>query len=146
MANGTAALATLELDPAPLTTPTAIEQAIGEVVADTTIATCAGAWEFEDGGISASTRAKTGDLFVRLYRLQEQFGEIGFSTVARREGRRVLLQRHGEDLRRQFEAALTEAALDEVLDKIIDWPLTILSKVTAVEKAIEQHGFETTSH
>ena len=134
MANG-AAVALVELDP--VTTPTQeneLESRIGETVADAVMAVCAGASDWgADGRLSAATRTRAGDLFVQLYRLQEAAGgELAFHTIALREGKRALLQRYGATLAEQCGVPTTALDFEEVLD----WPLGILRKITAVERAL----------
>jgi hypothetical protein len=72
-----------------------------------------------------------------MFKLQEStLGEIDFGAVARTEGKRVLRERHGVVLQQHFGAALSEAALDAALDEILSWPLDVLRKVTAFERAL----------
>jgi triphosphoribosyl-dephospho-CoA synthetase len=140
MANGAAIALPLELDPAPA--PRAeIERQIGEAVAAAACAVCTGVGDWAaDGALADDTKAKAGDLFVALYWLQEAFGEIHFNVTARREGARVFRQRYAEALRQQFGATLSDAeldaALDTAIDEILSWPLSILTKITAIERAL----------
>ena len=46
------------------------------------------------------------------------------------------MRRYGAELKQHYGAALSGAALDAVLDEIISWPLGILAKMTAVERAL----------
>jgi hypothetical protein len=140
MPNGAAVALPPELDP-----PTRREaahaeiiQRIGNVVADAAIAVCAGIsdWEF-DGRLSGATRTRAGDLFVQLFELQEAtVGLLDFSAVARAEGKRTIMRRHGAALKQHYGAALSAERLDAVLDEIIGWPLDVLAKLTAVERAL----------
>jgi hypothetical protein len=131
----------LDLDPPVITTkaigPTEIEQRIGNTVADAAIMVCAGVGDWEsDGRLAPATRAQAGALFVELFQLQEStLGELDFAAVARAEGKRAIMRRHGAVLAQHYGATLSGAALDRVLDEIIDWPLGILRKVTAAERA-----------
>jgi hypothetical protein len=74
---------------------------------------------------------QVGDLFVRLYQLQQKAALGDFTAVARREGKRVLYQRHGATLRANF----SDVALDAALDELVDRPLAVLRQVTACERA-----------
>jgi hypothetical protein len=136
MPNGVAVALTPALDPAcvKVTTPTEIEQQIGEAVADAAIAVCVGVEEFQDGGLTGATRVRAGDLFVQLYRLQQDtIDKIDFDAVARAEGKRVLWERHAAVMRTQLR--FSETTLDAALDELVDRPLDVLRKVTAVERA-----------
>ena len=95
------------------------------------IAVCAGVEEFQAGGLAPATRMQVGDLFVRLYQLQQKAALGDFTAVARREGKRVLYQRHGATLRANF----SDVALDAALDELVDRPLAVLRQVTACERA-----------
>jgi hypothetical protein len=132
--NGAAVALPRELDPtaAAAVQQTSASERIGEAVADAAIVTYRGAWEHTDGGMSPVTQAKVGDLFVELYRLQERLGEVVFVAIARREGRRVLQERWGETLGQEYGQATLDAAIDEILEG----PLLILARVTAVERAL----------
>jgi hypothetical protein len=136
MPNGVAVALAPALDPAcvKVTTPTEIERQIGEVVATATIAVFAGMQEIQDGGLAPATRARAGDLFVEMFKLQEaNFGEIDFAAVARREAKRILWARYGAAMRERLN--YSEVELDHALDTLIDRPLDVLRKVTAVERA-----------
>ena len=127
--------ATVELNPsfakAAAGKPEILER-IGEVVANAAIAVSVGVEEFRDGGLTGATRAQVGGLFVQMYQLQQAtLGELDFNATARREGKRVLHQRHGASLRANF----SEAALDAALDELVDRPLAVLRQMTAVERA-----------
>jgi hypothetical protein len=104
-------------------------------MADAALAVGAGVLDWEaNGALSGATRARAGDLFVAMYRLQEGVGEINFKAIARREGVRVLWERHGAALSRHCR--LSESALAPTLDEIISWPLDVLAKITATERAL----------
>jgi hypothetical protein len=141
MANGAAALAVLPLDPsitsacAEVDTRNAVEIAIGEVTAAATVMVCTGLEEWAAGGLTGATRIHAGDLFVKLYQLQEEAAlrAIDFDGTARGEGKKTLLQRHGATIRTHLN--LTELALDGALDELIERPLTVLRRVTACERA-----------
>ena len=131
MANGVAVALSHELSP-----PTELEQRIGNAIADATIAICGGIGDWQaDGKLSPTTRTMAGDVFVELYWLQEAtLGQFDFTVVARREGRRALLQRHGAALAQHCRPP--ETAIAPVLDEIIDWPLGILARITADERTL----------
>jgi hypothetical protein len=137
MPNGTAVALPLELLPSfakatPGKPDTEILERIGEVVANAAIAVCAGVEEFQDGGLAPATQMQVGELFVTLIQLQQStLGEIDFATVARREGKRAIMRRHGAMLSKHYSAAVLDAALDELVDR----PLVVLRQVTAIERA-----------
>jgi hypothetical protein len=88
--NGTAAVAFKTACP-----NAQIERRIGELVADLASVVCAGLGDWESG-IAPATQTQAGELFVTLFRLQQEtLGEIDFAAVARREGKRVLWERFG---------------------------------------------------
>jgi hypothetical protein len=137
--NGSAVALALDLPsalvPAKVITPTEVEQRIGEIVAMATIVTFVGMEEVADGGLAPATRARAGDLLVALYRLQEDtLGQIDFDVIARREGKRILWARYGTTMREHLRYANGE--LDAALDTLIDRPLEILHRVTAIERAL----------
>jgi hypothetical protein len=116
--------------PSPIKTavPTAVEQRIGDMLADAAISVCTGMMDgLAYGHLSPSTRARAGDVFVRMYELQEEVARDGidFAAVARVEGRRVLIGR----LMADDDTMPDGAALDEILS----WPLGILADITAKE-------------
>jgi hypothetical protein len=125
--NGVAAVA---FTPACANAQAEIERRIGELVAGAASVVCAGLGDWESG-IAPATQTQAGDLFVELYRLQQTtLGEIDFAAVACREGKRVLWERHGAVLQKHYGPAALDA-----LDEIVTWPLVVLAKVTAVERA-----------
>ena len=141
MPNGAHALAILPLDPTILAkadTLSEVERRIGDVVADAAIAVCGGISDWEnDARLSDATRTRVGDLFVRLFELQETtLGELNFDATARREGKRTIMLRHGATLQQHYGPAMSAERLDAVLDEIIGWPLDALAKVTACERAM----------
>jgi hypothetical protein len=113
----------------------AIERRIGAAVADAVISVCRGLVDWTAAGqLRPSTRARAGDLFVKMYELQEEaaLGGIDFAAVARVEGKRVFIARH-----RAAGTALEGAALD-ALDEMIEWRLGMLAEVTAAELAYQR--------
>jgi hypothetical protein len=134
MANGSAVALPLELDPEPAKEQQSLEVTIGEAVADAVAAILAGVADWgADGRLSPATRTRMGDLFVELYRAQEAAGgELAFHTIALREGKRALVQRYGAVLTEQ--CGVPAATLD--FDEVLNWPLDILRKITAVERAM----------
>ena len=138
MPNGATVALPLELDPPIGREHAEIIERIGATVADAAIAVCAGISDWEaDGRLSGTTRVRTGDLFVQLYELQETtLGKLDFNTTARREGKRTIMRRHGAALKQHYGAALSAERLGAVLDEIIGWPLDVLAKLTAVERAL----------
>jgi hypothetical protein len=90
--------------------------------------------DFEAGGrLTPATRMLGGERIGLLCELQlAHLGEFDFATTVRREGKRVLHQRHGAAFRQHYGVDLPEAALDE----IIGWLLAIVQKVVADERAL----------
>jgi hypothetical protein len=108
---------------APATVPPEIEQRIGDMVADAAIAVVAGVMDWEaQGKLAPATRARAGDLFVRMYELQEEVrlsSGIDFAAVAATGGKRTIMRRYGVVLAEHYGAATLDAALDQMLS----WPL-----------------------
>jgi hypothetical protein len=105
---------------------------VGEAVADAAILVGAGLADFDAvGGLLPATRTRAGDVFMRLYELSQN-GGIDF-VAAQAEGKRVLLLRYGRALTQHYGLPVT--ALDPIIDEIISWPLDILRKMIAVERA-----------
>jgi hypothetical protein len=75
---------------------------------------------------------RVGDLFFKMYELAEEVARDGidFATVARTQGKRVLIAR----LLSADGLAPDEAALDEILS----WPLDVLADVTEAERSYQQ--------
>jgi hypothetical protein len=140
--NGSAVALPLELDPPSGSVPPKanasvdLERAIGTATADAAVVIGQGILDFEVGGaLGPRTRAEGGECLARVCKLQlEHFGEIDFAVVARREGKRVLHQRHDATL--QAHLRLSAAATDAALDQIIGWVLNITDKVVADERAL----------
>jgi hypothetical protein len=104
-----------------------IETTIGEATAAAAVAIGQALVDFEAGGrLTPATRMLGGE------RIGLHLGEFDFATTVRREGKRVLHQRHGAAFRQHYGVDLPEAALDE----IIGWLLAIVQKVVADERAL----------
>jgi hypothetical protein len=131
MANGAAV--TLQLVPEPSTeaaagkpgatpTSTAIETTkIGSVVADAAEIIAVALAEYEAGGaMTVATRTASAERLGRVAELfLSTFGELpNLAVTARREGKRVLHQRHGATLLQHCGAA-PEAAINELLDHVV---------------------------
>jgi hypothetical protein len=113
-----------------------LEQRIGMVVADAALAVCVGRSEWENGGLAPATKTAAGDLFVESFKLQETtLGELDFDVVAHREGLRNLRMRYGAVLAEHY-GDFPASALDRTLNQILSWPLSVLARVTAVERAL----------
>src|SRR5262245_8951353 len=117
MANGVSALRLVEPAPA----PSSELEKIGVAVADATIPISAGVIEWMNGKITADTKALGGERIANLYWLSQSPG-FNFA-VARQEGRRVLIERLGQD------------AHAPSIDLLVDGVLEILTNVTAVMRA-----------
>jgi hypothetical protein len=139
MPNGATARVRLRLvEPAPIktTVPSDVERAIGDLVADAAISVCAGFMDWTNGGqLHPSTRTRAGGVFVKLYELQEgtAIGEEEFHTIAKREGKRVLIARL-----LSADATFDGAAADAEFDEILSWHLEVLAEVTAKEREYQR--------
>lgn len=110
-----------------------IRTAIGEAMVAAVVGIGGALAEFENGGLTNTTRTANGERVARLYELQQSsLDEINFPVVAREQGKVAL---------RQFLAAgdfysqhSTEQG-DAVLDMLIGDVLAVLRKVTALEAA-----------
>lgn len=157
--NGAAVLLPLELDPSlvkatankPATAPAilsataqpfdkcsgGIEATIGEATAAAAAAIGRAVADYAASGqLAPATKALGGESLARVTMLQlaHSGGDTDFAAVARREGRRVLHQRHDATFR-AYGAHLDAATIDRVLGDFIDWVLVISNKVVADERA-----------
>jgi hypothetical protein len=138
MSNGTAALRLITSDPPPTPVPTSDMAAeIGEVVADLVVQFGQGLIDFEStGAMALSTKWRAGDLFAKLYGLQEAAaGKLDFAAAMYRQGQIVLARRFSAAVRRQLCPDLDPAQLDAVHREAIGWVDDILTKVTRDERA-----------
>jgi hypothetical protein len=137
MPNGAAALTVLGLPAVQAAEPAVqnvasltqaeIETAIGEAVADTAAVISESA--FIDGGIlTPERRERSGDLFVRLFQLQQSHPAVDFALA----GKKALRRRLGTKL---ASCGRDDAELDAALSEVVSWPLGILRKITALERA-----------
>jgi hypothetical protein len=136
MANGNAALQVLA--PEPPSTPDvptgieAVEAEVGEATAAAACAICQGLAEYQNGGLTSTTRAAGGERVAALYWLQQTHaGRIDFPAVARTEGRRVLQTYLDAD----FYRCHGPGAGEGTLGLFIDAALEVLAQVTAFERA-----------
>jgi hypothetical protein len=115
-----------------------IEQQIGMAVAGAVEAIGQGLVDFEAmGHLRDVTRAAAGKCLgeVCMLQLSHAGGDPSFTTIARREGKRVLWSRHGGTYRAHYGPAFDEAGVDRALDTNIGWVLGIARKVVADERA-----------
>jgi hypothetical protein len=139
MANGVAAHLPSELSPpAPTTQPnlrsTEIGEAAGHAVADAVEIVGLAVTDFVAAGVMApGTKTLGGERLGRVAELllEHDPGEIDFATVARREGRRILHERHGVAFRQHF-GSYPETVINELVDEV----LGIADKVVAIERAM----------
>lgn len=102
----------------------AIEALVGEVLADVTVQICGAA--FAGGGLTAVSREVIGNHFVRLFELKTTHPEVDFALAGKTAlGRRLDAIGCGKD----------PAVVDKALDEVLSWPLDILRKVIATERA-----------
>jgi hypothetical protein len=139
MANGTAVTLLSELDPIPAPASTLpgdqakFEVSVGMATADAVTALSAALSEFQNGGLSAASRERGGERIARLYTiLQAAPAGLDPAVVARVEGKRVLLARHGAEFRALHGVEFPERALDIFIDEA----LAVVGKVTAFERAM----------
>ena len=131
------ALASITLAPAPSTATaaakpgSALEQLIGEIVAQAVAVIAVGLDERANGGLRPKTRLTGGDLIAQLYALREVYlaerGALDFNCAAREYGKRVIAAHYAvatRDLGHPV-AKLT----DVMLDVMVKWPLDILAGV-----------------
>ena len=134
MANG-AAVAKLVPPSAPATPSTGqedIRTTIGTAVARAATGLCYAVQEYQNGGLTNTTRTVNGERIAALYWLQQAHGgKIDFPAVAREQGKVVLRQYLRDDFYQQYS---TEQG-DAVLDMFIDETLAVLARVTAAERA-----------
>jgi hypothetical protein len=135
MPNGSAALH-LAFEPAPESKDASvgkpIETVIGEAMASAATGLCFAMQEFQNGGLTSTTRTENGARIAALYWLQQAHaGEIDFPAVARAAGKAVLQTYFDADFYRTYG----EGAGEGVLDAAIDGVLEVVAKVTASEKA-----------
>lgn len=118
-------------------TETALERRIGEVTADGVIMLTAAMQDFSaDGALAARTREQGGELFMRLYQLQQSTMTDDFPGLMHTHGKRVLWERHAKAFRQHLvaSAASDEAAFDADLDELIGHLCGVLARVTKTEK------------
>jgi hypothetical protein len=140
MANGTAVrlpLVTFEPTSAkPAAAPAATAIQIGEAVASAVEAVGLALIDTESGTpLRAEIRTLNGEKIAVVVTLWlDHLGESDdFRGLAQREGRRVLLERHGEALRQQLGANVPEAVIARCVDELCGWITTIAGQVAAVE-------------
>jgi hypothetical protein len=106
------------------------EHRIGEVVACAVLGFC-GAWlAFQSAGALARVvRAQSGEVLGALCALRlTHFDDTTFAAIARREGRKVLYERHAATL-----SAMAPAEVEAGLDQILSWVIDIADQVVADE-------------
>lgn len=82
------------------------------------------------------TRRQAGDLFARLYALQEAAtGKLDFAAIMYTRSRIILAQRFSAGVRQHVCADLDPAVLDAAHSQAIEWIGDILMKVTRDERA-----------
>jgi hypothetical protein len=130
MTNGAAVALAVVLEPPSAPVPPAAYGKIGDLVGATIVdvAVLLGAAALV-GGLTTASRESCGDLFVKLYELKTTHPEVDFIA----EGKKALRQRLGAELAQV--AGDNEASIDAALTEIIGWPVDILSKVVATERA-----------
>jgi hypothetical protein len=95
-----------------------LERRIGEAAAGAALAVAYAMSTYAaNGQLTDAARTVGGDSLSKLAQLRlTTFGEVDFATVAQREGRRVLFQRHGAALRQlNLDTAGGEKAFSELV-------------------------------
>lgn len=99
-------------------TPT-LEHSIGELVAQTAAALAAGLREVQNGRLSATTKARGGDLVMRLYILRRlMIGSWDFDGICREHGTAALRETCGSEVDVRTIDILVDGAL-EVLATVV---------------------------
>jgi hypothetical protein len=93
--------------------------------------------DFEAMGVMAlTTKWRAGDLFARLFALQEvAIGKFDFEAIMYAQGKAAIARRFRAMACRQGCADLKPATLDAMHAEAIGWIGGILAKVTAEERA-----------
>ena len=132
MANGVAVRLAPEPTPASPSMQEDIRTAIGTAMASAATGLCFAMQEFQNGGLTSTTKMTNGERIAALYWLQQAHGgKIDFPAVARAAGKAVLRTYFDADFYRTYG----EGAGEGVLDAAIDGVLEVVAKVTASEKA-----------
>jgi hypothetical protein len=136
MANGSAALQILAPEaPSTPDVPTgieAVEAEVGEATAAAACAICQGLAEFQNGGLSPTTRAAGGERVAALFWLQQAHAaKLDFPAVARAEGARVLRLYLDADFYRCHGPGAGEGTINMVVDEV----LAVLAQVVEFERA-----------
>ena len=109
---------------------------IGNLVAD--LAACLGQALIDHestGAMAITTKWQAGDLFARLYALQEATtGELDFAATMRIQGKIALARRFSAGVRLKVCPDLDSTVLDAVHGEAIGWIGNILMKVTCDER------------
>ena len=75
--------------------------------------------EFQDRGLTTSTKMASADAITKLYKLRQfMMGTWGFDAIARQHGKLVLREACGRDV------------TDDTVNALVDETLEILRKVT----------------
>jgi hypothetical protein len=138
MPNGAAALH-LAFEPAPESKDASVGKpdaetatAIGIAMASAATGFCYAMQEYQNGGLTSTTRTVNGERIAALYWLQQAHGgKIDFAATAREQGKVILRQYLRDDFYRQYSTEQGDAALDMFIDET----LAVLARVTAVERA-----------
>jgi hypothetical protein len=139
--NGAAAALPLELEPpsppvsalATTDKPTELETKIGEATAGAVLAIAYGMTAYiANGQLTDAARTVGGDSLSKLAQLRlDTFGQIDFAGIAKREGRRVLFQRHGAALQ---QMNLDAAGLEKAFSELVGMAVGIAEKVAHDEQ------------
>ena len=135
MANGHALKVMPSVAPAAAPAAPAVEQRIGTEIARAAILVCLAAEEHRAGQSTLPITRQAGEVFARLYEIQQSTPDIDFNVVAARAGKRALRT----ILMQDPTAAATlckHGDLDRTLDEILGWPLSVLARVVEFERRL----------
>jgi len=113
------------LAPSPSTTAApanTLERHVGELVAAAATAILQALREFQNGGLTASTKMQGGDLICELYRLRQfMIADWPFDAIAREHGKTALREMYG--------TRIDERTIDLLIGEVLD----ILQKVVRLQ-------------
>ena len=105
---------------------------IGETVAVAAITMAVGLDERANGGLTARTKSRGGDLVAALFSLHQRCaGEFDFFDVAREQGKRALRARYAE-VKGKMNGGCP-VFTEEMAAEMVSWPLNVLNQVIKAE-------------
>jgi hypothetical protein len=119
-------------------TPTEIERSIGEATASAVEALIVALIDSEGGApMRPEIKALNGEKLAVVVELWlAHLGEVDdWRGLALAAGRSAILERHGEALRQQIGAGVSDAAIAGCIDELCGWVVTVAGQVAAIEAA-----------